>query len=196
MRAWVREREQAQAGRLASHEARNACRQCIRAAVQLRLAMCATVQGLSCIALGCHTSTCINLVHCTWMPHKHMYKSRALHLDATQAHVKIHAHPYFALHCSEIRGQLAMLMGGRAAESLTCASVTTGAMDDIRRATELAARAVSVRPRCGQHMSRARVCMRMHARAVCAHACALHVRVCAAHVHGCGCGCGCVGARA
>jgi len=44
---------------------------------------------------------------------------------------------------SEIRGQLAMLMGGRAAETLTCASVTTGAMDDIRRATELAARTIS-----------------------------------------------------
>ncbi|KAF5831580.1 ATP-dependent metallopeptidase Hfl [Dunaliella salina] len=44
---------------------------------------------------------------------------------------------------TEIRGQLAMLMGGRAAETLTCASVTTGAMDDIRRATELAARTIS-----------------------------------------------------
>ena len=38
----------------------------------------------------------------------------------------------------EIRGQLAMLMGGRAAEQLTCSAVSTGAVDDIRRATDLA----------------------------------------------------------
>lgn len=44
---------------------------------------------------------------------------------------------------TEIRGQLAMLMGGRAAEALTCASVSTGAVDDIRRATDLALRSVS-----------------------------------------------------
>eukprot|EP00879_Flechtneria_rotunda_P011220 GHRR01011719.1.p1 GENE.GHRR01011719.1~~GHRR01011719.1.p1 ORF type:complete len:123 (+),score=40.05 GHRR01011719.1:266-634(+) len=44
---------------------------------------------------------------------------------------------------SEIRGQLAMLMGGRAAEQLTCSSVSTGAADDIRRATNLALRSVS-----------------------------------------------------
>lgn len=43
----------------------------------------------------------------------------------------------------EIRGQLAMLMGGRAAEQLTCAAVSTGAVDDIRRATDLALRSVS-----------------------------------------------------
>ena len=45
---------------------------------------------------------------------------------------------------SEIRGQLAVLMGGRAAEQLTCESLSTGAVDDIKRATELAQRAVSV----------------------------------------------------
>lgn len=44
---------------------------------------------------------------------------------------------------NEIRGQLAMLMGGRAAEELTCSHMSTGASDDIRRATELAYRAVS-----------------------------------------------------
>ncbi|KAA6422718.1 MAG: ATP-dependent zinc metalloprotease FTSH chloroplastic-like [Trebouxia sp. A1-2] len=44
---------------------------------------------------------------------------------------------------NEIRGQLAMLMGGRAAEELTCGHLSTGASDDIRRATELAYRAVS-----------------------------------------------------
>lgn len=43
----------------------------------------------------------------------------------------------------EIRGQLAMLMGGRAAESLTSHAVSTGAADDIRRATDLAHRAVA-----------------------------------------------------
>ena len=44
---------------------------------------------------------------------------------------------------SEIRGQLAILMGGRAAEMITCSQVSTGALDDIRRATQLAHRAVS-----------------------------------------------------
>ncbi|GFH30881.1 ATP-dependent zinc metalloprotease FTSH 9, chloroplastic [Haematococcus lacustris] len=44
---------------------------------------------------------------------------------------------------SEIRGQLVVLMGGRAAEQLTCTAVSTGAADDIRRATDLAQRAVS-----------------------------------------------------
>lgn len=43
----------------------------------------------------------------------------------------------------EIRGQLAMLMGGRAAEEVSCDSVSTGAVDDIRRATDLAYKAVS-----------------------------------------------------
>ncbi len=36
-----------------------------------------------------------------------------------------------------------MLMGGRAAEQITCDAVSTGASDDIRRATDLAQRAVS-----------------------------------------------------
>lgn len=44
---------------------------------------------------------------------------------------------------SEIRGRLAMLMGGRAAEELTVGPVSTGAMDDIRRATSLAYRSVA-----------------------------------------------------
>ncbi|EFJ49131.1 hypothetical protein VOLCADRAFT_89963 [Volvox carteri f. nagariensis] len=43
----------------------------------------------------------------------------------------------------EIRAQLAVLMGGRAAEHLSCPAVSTGAADDIRRATDLATRAVS-----------------------------------------------------
>lgn len=44
---------------------------------------------------------------------------------------------------NEIRGQLAMLMGGRAAEAVTSNSISTGAGDDIRRATDLAHRAVA-----------------------------------------------------
>ncbi len=36
-----------------------------------------------------------------------------------------------------------MLLGGRAAEHLTCGAVSTGAADDIRRATDLATRAVT-----------------------------------------------------
>ena len=43
----------------------------------------------------------------------------------------------------EVRAQLALLMGGRAAEALRSPAVSTGASDDIRRATELAVRAVS-----------------------------------------------------
>lgn len=49
----------------------------------------------------------------------------------------------------EIRGQLAMLMGGRAAEELSCEAVSTGAVDDIRRATDLAYKAVSGESRRG-----------------------------------------------
>ncbi|KAG2484671.1 hypothetical protein HYH03_016558 [Edaphochlamys debaryana] len=44
---------------------------------------------------------------------------------------------------TEIRGHLAVLMGGRAAEHLSCGAVSTGASDDIRRATDLCVRAVS-----------------------------------------------------
>ncbi|KAI8106054.1 hypothetical protein M9435_000604 [Picochlorum sp. BPE23] len=44
---------------------------------------------------------------------------------------------------SEIRGQLATLMGGRAAEVITSSSISTGASDDLRRATELAQRCVT-----------------------------------------------------
>ncbi|GMH42487.1 hypothetical protein BSKO_10406 [Bryopsis sp. KO-2023] len=44
---------------------------------------------------------------------------------------------------SEIRGQLAILMGGRAAEMMTCGQISTGAVDDIQRATGLAYRTVT-----------------------------------------------------
>jgi len=43
----------------------------------------------------------------------------------------------------DIRAQLAVLLGGRAAEHLTCHALSTGASDDIKRATELAYRTVS-----------------------------------------------------
>lgn len=44
---------------------------------------------------------------------------------------------------NELHAQLAVLFGGRAAEMLTCDDVSTGAVDDIKRATELANRAVT-----------------------------------------------------
>ncbi|CAL8466132.1 g5668 [Coccomyxa elongata] len=44
---------------------------------------------------------------------------------------------------TEIRGQMAMLMGGRAAEELTCSQVSTGAVDDIKRCSSLAYQTVS-----------------------------------------------------
>lgn len=43
----------------------------------------------------------------------------------------------------EVRAQIAVLFGGRAAEVLTCEDVSTGAVDDIKRATELATRMVT-----------------------------------------------------
>lgn len=44
---------------------------------------------------------------------------------------------------SEVRAQLAILLGGRAAEMLTCPDVSTGAIDDIKKATSLAHQAIS-----------------------------------------------------
>ncbi|CAG9464471.1 unnamed protein product [Pedinophyceae sp. YPF-701] len=44
---------------------------------------------------------------------------------------------------NEIRGQLATLLAGRAAEAVTCPGLSTGAGDDIQRATGLAYRAVA-----------------------------------------------------
>lgn len=44
---------------------------------------------------------------------------------------------------SEIRARLAILLGGRAAEMLTCDDVSTGAADDIKKATSLAYQTVS-----------------------------------------------------
>jgi cell division protease FtsH len=44
----------------------------------------------------------------------------------------------------EIRGQLVMLLGGRAAEELMLERVSTGASDDIQKATDLAERFVTL----------------------------------------------------
>lgn len=44
----------------------------------------------------------------------------------------------------EIRGRIATLLGGRAAEELTFAKVSTGASDDIQKATDLAERFVTL----------------------------------------------------
>lgn len=49
----------------------------------------------------------------------------------------------FLLIEDELRGQLATLLGGRAAEELVFAKVSTGASDDIQKATDLAERAVT-----------------------------------------------------
>ena len=44
---------------------------------------------------------------------------------------------------SEIRARLTILLGGRAAEMLTCDDVSTGAVDDIKQATSLAYQSIS-----------------------------------------------------
>jgi cell division protease FtsH len=44
----------------------------------------------------------------------------------------------------ELRGQIAMLLGGRSAEELIMGKVSTGASDDIQKATDLAARYVTI----------------------------------------------------
>src|SRR4029079_5113968 len=42
----------------------------------------------------------------------------------------------------ELEDQIATMMGGRAAERLMCGTISTGAVDDIQRATQLAKRMV------------------------------------------------------
>lgn len=49
----------------------------------------------------------------------------------------------FLLLEDELRGQLATLLGGRAAEEIVMGKVSTGASDDIQKATDLAERAVT-----------------------------------------------------
>jgi cell division protease FtsH len=44
----------------------------------------------------------------------------------------------FLMGRSELDGKLAVLMGGRAAEMLTCHDISTGAADDLARATDIA----------------------------------------------------------
>ena len=43
----------------------------------------------------------------------------------------------------ELRGQLATLLGGRAAEEIVFGKVSTGASDDIQKATDLAIKAIT-----------------------------------------------------
>ena len=43
----------------------------------------------------------------------------------------------------ELEDQIAIMMGGRAAEHLMCGTISTGAVDDIQRATQLATRMVT-----------------------------------------------------
>ncbi|KAK3237005.1 hypothetical protein CYMTET_52887, partial [Cymbomonas tetramitiformis] len=43
----------------------------------------------------------------------------------------------------ELGGQLATLLGGRAAEEVACGRISSGASDDIKRATSLAYRAIA-----------------------------------------------------
>jgi cell division protease FtsH len=49
----------------------------------------------------------------------------------------------FLLSIQELEDQIATMMGGRAAELLMCGTISTGAVDDIQRATQLARRMVT-----------------------------------------------------
>ncbi|HBE58774.1 MAG TPA: cell division protein FtsH, partial [Cyanobacteria bacterium UBA11366] len=49
----------------------------------------------------------------------------------------------FLMDESEIRGQIATLLGGRSAEEIIFGSITTGAANDLQRATDLAERMVT-----------------------------------------------------
>jgi cell division protease FtsH len=49
----------------------------------------------------------------------------------------------YLLSLEELEDQIAIMMGGRAAEHLMCGTISTGAVDDIQRATQLAKRMVT-----------------------------------------------------
>jgi cell division protease FtsH len=49
----------------------------------------------------------------------------------------------YLLSKQELEDQIAVMMGGRAAEHLMCGTISTGAVDDIQRATQLATRMVT-----------------------------------------------------
>jgi cell division protease FtsH len=49
----------------------------------------------------------------------------------------------YLLSMEELEDQIAIMMGGRAAEHLMCGTISTGAVDDIQRATQLAKRMVT-----------------------------------------------------
>ena len=47
---------------------------------------------------------------------------------------------------TEMRAQLAVLLGGRAAEQVCCGHISTGASDDIQRATSMAYKVCTTNP--------------------------------------------------
>ncbi len=49
----------------------------------------------------------------------------------------------YLLTCEELQDRLAVMLGGRAAELVACGTISTGASDDIQRASELARRMVT-----------------------------------------------------
>jgi cell division protease FtsH len=64
-------------------------------------------------------------------------------LSALGYTLKMPTEDRFLMDESEFRQQIAMLLGGRAAEELVFAKVTNGAADDLRRATDLAEKMVT-----------------------------------------------------
>ncbi len=64
-------------------------------------------------------------------------------LSALGYTLKIPTEDRFLINDTEFRQQIAMLLGGRAAEEIVFGSVTNGASDDLQRATEIAERMVT-----------------------------------------------------
>jgi cell division protease FtsH len=58
--------------------------------------------------------------------------------------LKIPTEDRFLMNNSEFQQQIAMLLGGRAAEEIIFGTVTNGASDDLQRATEIAERMVTL----------------------------------------------------
>jgi cell division protease FtsH len=59
-------------------------------------------------------------------------------IGALGATLQLPAHEHFLMSREELRDRLCVLLGGRSAEELSCGDVSTGAEDDLERATELA----------------------------------------------------------
>ncbi|MGK7881698.1 MAG: cell division protein FtsH, partial [Crocosphaera sp.] len=64
-------------------------------------------------------------------------------LSALGYTLKMPTEDRFLMSDSEFRQQIAMLLGGRAAEEIIFGSVTNGASDDLQRATDIAERMVT-----------------------------------------------------